>query len=211
MLRVAPDKREAIPAREVDDQARRLRRVRANDLDTDVALLERLAPRDEGRQQQVGERPVVEQQRTQGVAVDRDIAHRRCHDGRHEDRLARQQIQLAQKAGRAVADDLVPGRVEDRRLALANCDERIALVPDPVQNVTNGRGPLLPECRERRQLGRRQDSANDARHLQSVPVHPRVPRAVVDDRPSCALRQTLGWRCPLKWCWWPMSTDALRS
>ena len=188
MLRVAPDKRETIAARKVDDQSRRLRRVRADDLHADVPLLERLAPRDEGRQQQVGERPVVEQQRAQGVAVDRDVAHRLRDDRRHEHRLARQQVQLAQKAGWAVADDLVPGRVQDRRLALQNCDERIALVPDPIQNVTNRRRSLLSECCERRQLGRRQDRANGARHLQSVPALQRAPRPVVVDGPSSALR-----------------------
>jgi hypothetical protein len=35
--------------------------------------LQRLPPRDEGREQQVAERAILEQQRSQSLAVDRDI------------------------------------------------------------------------------------------------------------------------------------------
>ena len=83
-------------------------RARPDDLDPDpVELLERLAPRHERRQQQVGQRAVLEQQRPQRVAVDGDVAHRLRDDRGQEHRLARQQVHLAEEARRAVADDLV--------------------------------------------------------------------------------------------------------
>ena len=47
------------------------------------------------------------------------------------------QVQLAEEAGGAVADDLVAGRIEDRHLALADGDERIGGISDPVQHVAD--------------------------------------------------------------------------
>ena len=82
------------------------------------------------REQQVAERPVLEQQRPQHLALDGDVAHRLGHHGGQVDGLAGQQVQLAEEARGAVADDLVPGGVEDRRLALEDRDERVALVAD---------------------------------------------------------------------------------
>jgi hypothetical protein len=70
VLGIAPGVRQAIALRELDDPPRRLRGVRADDLHPDALLLERLAPRDERREQQIRERAVLEQQRTQLVAID---------------------------------------------------------------------------------------------------------------------------------------------
>ena len=92
--------------------------MRADDLESDALLLECLAPRDEGREQQIRECAVVEQQQPQLVAIDSDVAHRLGDDGCHEHRLAGQQVQLAQEAGGAVAHDLAPRGVQNRRLTL---------------------------------------------------------------------------------------------
>ena len=43
-------------------------------------------------------------------ALDRDVAHRLGHHRGEEDRLAGEQVHLAEEAGGAVADDLVSGR-----------------------------------------------------------------------------------------------------
>ena len=93
-------------------------------------VLQRLAPRDERREQEVAERPVVEQERPQRVAVDGDVAQRLRGDRGQEDRLPGQEVQLAEEVGRSVPHDLVAGRVEDRDLALDDRDERIAPVAD---------------------------------------------------------------------------------
>ena len=85
--------------------------------------LERLPPSDERREDEVAERSVVEEQCTQRVSVDRDVAQRFGHDRRHEHGLSGQEIQFAEKARGAVAGDLVTGRVTDRHLALTNGDK----------------------------------------------------------------------------------------
>ena len=121
-----------------------------------VDLLQRLAPLDERREQQVAERPVLEQQRPQHVAVDGDVAQRLRDDGGEEDGLPGEQVHLAEEAGGAVADDLVAGRVEDRDLALEDRDERVARVADAVEHVSDPCGALLAELGERRQLRRRE-------------------------------------------------------
>ena len=88
---------------------------------------------------------VVEQQRPQLVAVDGDVAHRlRDHRGQ-VDGLAREQVHLAEEARGAVADDLVARRVEDRRLALEDRDERVAPVADPEEHVADLGRALLAE------------------------------------------------------------------
>jgi hypothetical protein len=51
-----------------------------------------------------------------------------------------------------VADDLVPGRVEDGGLALANGDERVGLVADPEQLLARLGGSLFAVLGKRRQL-----------------------------------------------------------
>ena len=106
-------------------------------------LLQRFAALDEGGEQQVGERAVLEEQRAQRFAVDRDVAHRLGHDRGEEDRLPGEQVHLAEEAGGAVADDLVPGGVEDRRLALDDRDERVGRVADLEEHLADLRGPLL--------------------------------------------------------------------
>ncbi len=159
-VRVAPGERQAVAARELEHPHRRFGRVRPDDLETDALdPLERLAPRDEGRQHEVAERAVLVQQRAQRVAVDRDVTQRLGDDRRDEHRLPGQQVQLAEEARCAVADDLVAGRVEDRDLALEDRDERIAPIADAIQHLADLRRALLAELGERRQLRRGQRRA----------------------------------------------------
>jgi hypothetical protein len=133
------------------------RRARPDDLDADALdALERFPPSDEGREDKVAERSVVEQECAQRLAVDRDVAQRFGHDRRHEHGLSRQEVQLAEKARGAVADDLVAGRVKDGHLALTDGDERIRAVADLVQHVADRCRPLLAQPRKRRQLRGRQ-------------------------------------------------------
>ena len=134
-----PGEREPVGAGEVEHPHRRLGRTRPDDLEADpLDALERLPAGDEGREDEVAERSVVEQERAQRVAVDRDVAERLCHDRGQEDGLPREEVQLAEEAGGAVADDLVAGRIEDRHLALADGDERIGRISDPEQHVADG-------------------------------------------------------------------------
>ena len=121
-----PGEREAVGAREVEHLHRRRRRARPDDLQPDpLHALERLPAGDEGREDEVAQRAVVEQEGAQRVALDRDIAERFRHDRRQEDGLPGEQVELADEAGGAVADDLAAGRVEDGDLARADGDERI--------------------------------------------------------------------------------------
>ena len=63
---IAPREGQQVVARELDRPQRRGRRARPDDLEADAfGPLQRLAPRDEGREQEVAERPVLEQQRPQ--------------------------------------------------------------------------------------------------------------------------------------------------
>src|SRR6185312_15339266 len=86
-----------------------------------------------------------------------------------EDRLAREEVQLAEELSRAAADDLVAGAVEDRDLPLEDRDERIRRVADPEQRVAAARGPLLAHVGERRQLGGRERGVGGIRHAASLP------------------------------------------
>jgi hypothetical protein len=52
--------------------------------------LQQLASGDEGRYEQIAERPILEQERPERVAVNRDVAQRPRDDRRHEDGLAGQ-------------------------------------------------------------------------------------------------------------------------
>jgi hypothetical protein len=124
--------------------------------------LERLSSSDKSREDEIAERTIVEQQCAQRVAVDRDVAQRLGHDRRHEHGLPGQEIQFAEKARGAVADDLVARRVQDRHLALTDRDERIRVIADPVQHVADARGQLLAQRRKRRHLrrGQRGDGGN---------------------------------------------------
>ena len=143
--------------------------MRADDLETDaVDLLQGLAPLDERRQHEVAERPVLEQERPQRVAVDGDVAQRLRHDRRHEDGLSRQEVHLAEEAGRSVADDLVACRVDDRDLALENRDERVGAVADAIEHVADARGALFAQRAEPRQLRRREGGTGRSSHGRSV-------------------------------------------
>ena len=138
--------------------------------------LERLAPGDERRQQEVAQRPVLEQEPTESVAVDRDVAQRLRDDGGEEDGLPGKEVQLAEEPRGAVADDLVAGRIEDGHLALDDRDERIASVADSEQHVADVRIPLLSELGERRQLRTRQHRAYGTRHETSLAIRVRATR-----------------------------------
>jgi hypothetical protein len=76
----------------------------------------------------------VRAQRAAGVG---DVAQRLGHERADEDRLPRQQVQLAEEAGGAMPDQLVPGRVDDRDLSFEDCDERVGAIADPVQQLTD--------------------------------------------------------------------------
>ena len=143
----------------LDRSPRRLRSHRADDLDPDpVAALERLAAADEGREQDVGERAVLGEEPAEDLTIDGDVAHRlRRHRGQ-EDRLAGEQVHLAEEPGRTVADDLVAGGVLDRSLALEDRDERVGRVADAVQPLPGLRGPLLAVLGEDARAGLRRGS-----------------------------------------------------
>ena len=120
--------------------------MRPDDLETDpLDPLERFAPGDEGRQHDVAERAVLVQKRSQHFAVDGDVAQRLGDDRGDEHGLPGQQVQLAEEAGRPVADDLVAGSVEDRDLALEDRDERVVAIADAIEHVADVRCALLAE------------------------------------------------------------------
>ena len=131
-------------ARKLDELSRRLGRMRPDDLGTDtVARLKPLPARHEGPEQQIAERAVLEQERSQLLALDGDVAQRLGHHRREEDGLSREQVRLAEEAARAVAADLRVVLVEDRRLAFDDRDQRIASVTDPKERVADLCAPLL--------------------------------------------------------------------
>jgi hypothetical protein len=135
---VQPRERQAVAARELDELSRRLGRMRPDDLGTDtVPRLKPLPARHEGPEQQVAERAVLEQERSQLLTLDGDVADRLGHDGREEDGLSREQVRLAEEAARAVAVDLCTGLVEDGRVAFDDRDQRIASVTDPKEHVAD--------------------------------------------------------------------------
>ncbi len=143
---------------------------RADDVDADsLPPLERLAPRREGGEQELGERRVVEEERAKIVAIDRDIPHRLRDDRGQVDSLTGQEVDLAEEAGRSVPDDLVAGAVEDRSLALDDRDERVPQISNPKEHVTDSRRALLTDSRERCDLPLRQDRFGRSRHAESVP------------------------------------------
>jgi hypothetical protein len=148
---VVPGERQAVAAREVEHAHRGVGRVRPDHLQADALdRLQRLAACDEGGEQQVAQRPVLEQQRAQRVTLDRDIPQRLSHNRRHEDGLPGEQVQLAKKPAAAVPHDLVPSRVQNRNLALADRHERVAPIAKPVEHVAGGRSPLLSHFGQRR-------------------------------------------------------------
>ena len=158
--------------------------MRPDDLDSHTRLLQRLAPRDERRQEQARERAVVEQQQPQLVPIDGDVAHRLGDHGGHEHRLAGEQVQLAEEAGGTVADDLVSCRVEDRGLAFEDRDERVAQVADAVKDLADLGGALLAVRGKCRQLRVRQHRAERSGHPRSLPGPTRRAQAVDGRVPS---------------------------
>jgi hypothetical protein len=126
--------------------------------------LEDLAAADERVQHHVGERPVLEEQRPQVVGVDGDVAHRLGDDPVHVDRLTGEQVHLPQEAARALPGDLVSGRVQDRRLALEDDDERVAGVADPEQELSLCCGALLAARREHLPLSGGEDGTERTFH-----------------------------------------------
>ena len=110
---------------------------------TPVSRLKPLPASHERPEQQVAERAVLEQERSQLLTLDGDVAHRLGHYGREEDGLSREQVRLPEEAARAVAVDLRAGLVEDGRLAFDDRDQRIAAVTDPKEHVADLRAPLL--------------------------------------------------------------------
>ena len=47
-------------------------------------------------------------------------------------------------------DDLVPGRIDDRDLAVEDRDERVRPIADLIQQLTDGRSALLTDLGESR-------------------------------------------------------------
>ena len=169
MFRVAPRVGQPRTAGVVDDPARRLRRARADHLEPDAVVACNASRRAvKVASSRSAERAVVEEQRPEVVAVDRDVAHRLGDDRCQVHRLAREEIDLAEEAGGAVADDLVPCRVEDRRLALQDRDERIPAVADAKEHVADGSRPLLAVTGERVELRIGQHRSGRARQAKSL-------------------------------------------
>jgi hypothetical protein len=80
--------RKPLPFGELDQPPRLRRLARPDDLEPDpLPLLQHLPPLDEGGEQEVGERAVLEEQLLQHFPLDRDVAHRLGDDGGEEDRL----------------------------------------------------------------------------------------------------------------------------
>src|SRR4029450_8339923 len=123
---------------------RRLGRVWADDFETDTLHpLQRLTPRHERRQEKIAERTVVEEQRSQRVALDGDVAEGLGDDRGQKDRLPGQEVHLAQELRGAMTDDLVVRSVEDRYLALQDRDQGIALMAAAKQHIADARGWLI--------------------------------------------------------------------
>jgi hypothetical protein len=169
---VLPCEGQPVAAEEVEHPHGRRGRARANDLQAQALhRLERLSPGDESGEDEVTQRPVVEQQLAHRVAVDGDEAQRLGDDRGDEDGLSREQVQLAEKPGRAVADDLLAGRVDDRDLALDDRDERVALIADAVEHVADIGRVLVTEFGQGRELRVRQHRAVRGCHRMSVLTH----------------------------------------
>ena len=184
-LVVLPAEWEPVRANEVQHLHRPRGCARSDDLEADsFDALERLSPGDEGREDEVAKRTVVEQQRAQCVAVNRDVAQRFFHDRVHKDCLPREKVQLAEKARGPVSHDLVSVRVDDCDFALKNGYEGIDRVSDPVQHVVDGRGPLFAQSAESRQLRGRERGDRGNAHSQRVTLALGARRAAA--RTNCS-------------------------
>jgi len=150
---VAPEVGEPLPARVLDQFAGRLIIGRADDVDADpFAVLQAFAPLHEGGEQQVGEIAVLEQQRPQRFALDFDVAQGLADDRGEKDRLAGEEVHLAEESRGLLAHHLVVVGVENRHLALTDRDERVDLVADFEEDVADLRGPLSAMLREHVEL-----------------------------------------------------------
>jgi len=121
-----------------------------------LGALQQLPSPDEGGQQKIAQRPILEQQRPQRLALNRDVAQRLCDYRRHENRLAGQQAELSEESRRAVPGYLVARLVADRHLSLDDRDERVLLIADSIQHVADIRRALVAELGDGRQLRRGQ-------------------------------------------------------
>jgi len=165
VLGIAPRVRQPRPFGELDELPRRRRRAWPDHLDPDaLEALNRLAAAHEGRQQQIGQWAVLDQQGTQSLAFDRDVAHRLGDHSREKDGLARQQADLAEEAGGAVTDDLLPRGVLHGRLTFENGDERIAHVADLEQRLPDRRCALLAVLGQGGELEVREDRGAGVGH-----------------------------------------------
>ena len=125
--------------------------MRSDDLEADpLHGLQRLAPGDERREEQVAERAVLVEERAQHATLDRDVAQRLDDERTDEDRLPRQQVQLPEEARGAVPDQFVPGRVDDRDLSFEDRHERVDPIADPVQQFSDRRRALLADLGQSR-------------------------------------------------------------
>jgi hypothetical protein len=128
--------------------------ARAHDLKPyALKLLEQFTALDEGAQNQVRQRRILEQELPEHFPIDLDVAHRLGHNGREEHGLAGEQVDLAEEPGGSMAHDLLARPVHHRRLTLDDRDERIRAVADLIESLSHLGAPLLAvlgECRELR-------------------------------------------------------------
>ena len=124
--RLLPAVREPIRARELPGPHRRLRPARADDLQPDpLHALQRLAPGDEGGEEQVAERAVLVEKQTQRAALDRDVPQRLDHERVHKDRLP-------PTAGSA------PPRKPERPCLISSFPAASTIATSPSRYATNG-------------------------------------------------------------------------
>ena len=120
--------------------------VRADDLEADpLHSLQRLPPRDERGKDQIAQLAVLIEERAESTALDCDVPHRLDDERIHEHRLPGEEVQLAEKARRALPDQLVPGRVDDRDFPVEERDEWICPIANLVEQFTGVGRPLLAE------------------------------------------------------------------
>ena len=152
-VRVQPRERQSIAACELDEQSSLLGRMRPDDLDPDTGSgLKPLPASHERPEQQVTERAVLEQERSQLLTLDGDVAQRLGHHGRQEHGLPREQVRLPDETARPVTVDLRAVLVEDGSLAFDDRDQRIASVTHPEEHVADLRSPLLAVLGEQGKL-----------------------------------------------------------
>jgi hypothetical protein len=174
--------------------------ARANDVQAEALdRLERFSSGDERGQDEVTQRPVVEQQVAHRATIDGDVAQRLGDNRGDEDRLSREQVELTEEPRRAVPDDLAARRVEDRDLAFDDRDERVDLVADAVEHIADLSRALLAqpgEClellvREHRAVGRVHASEATRRAITRQKQRHRANRERIDN-PVTSRRRRVG-------------------